>query len=138
MGKATLPKWATAHQNGFYGSTAAYIATITQLNSDYTPTYQVQNNIMVWTDYAVIRLNTLFDSLGAIGLTSHADMFLRLYINTGTFNVAVSLPNTTAPGYSLTTTYNGFNGSCPFTVNYLCDTSANGGIPATTANITTN
>ena len=93
---------------------------------------------MVWTDYAVIRLNTLFDSLGAIGLTSRADMFLRLYINTGTFNVAVSLPNTTAPGYSLTTTYNGFNGSCPFTVNYLCDTSANGGIPATTANITTN
>ena len=91
---------------------------------------------MLWTDYAVIRLNPLFDSLGSIGLTSRADMFIRLYVNTGTLNVAVSTPNTATPGYSLTTTNNGFNGSCPFTVNYLPDTSANGGIPATVANIT--
>ena len=71
----------TANQNGFYGTGAAYIAGTTQLNSDFIPTYQVVNNIMVWTDYAVIRLNTLFDSLGAIGLTSRADMYIRLDIN---------------------------------------------------------
>ena len=91
---------------------------------------------MVWTDYAIIRLNNLFDSLGSIGLTSRADMFIRLYVNTGTLNVAVSSPNTAAPGYSITSTNNGFNGSCPFAINYLPDTSANGGIPATVANIT--
>ena len=126
----------TANFNGFYGNDAYHIATLNELNNVYIPTYQVQNNIMVWTDYAVIRLNTLFDSVGAIGLTSRADMTFRLYINTGLVNVAVSSPNTTAPGYSLTTTNNGFTNTCPFTVNYLCDTSANGGIPATNANIT--
>ena len=127
----------TANQNGFYGTTAATIATLAQLNSDFTPTYQVLNtNYMVWYDFCVIRLNTLFESLAAIGLFKRADLVLRLYINTGTLNVAVSSPNTTTPGYSLTQTNNGFNGTCPFTINYLCDTSANGGIPATTANIT--
>ena len=126
----------TANQNGFYGNDSYHIATLKQLNNDYVPTYQVSNNIMVWTDYAVIRLNTLFDSIGAIGLTSRADITFRLYINTGILNVAVSTPNTTTPGYSLTTTNNGFTNTCPFTVNYLNDTAANGGIPATTANIT--
>ena len=61
---------------------------------------------------------------------------MRLYVNTGTINVSVTSPKTATPGYSITTTNNGFNGTCPFTVNYLPDTSANGGIPATTANIT--
>ena len=113
------------------------IATLAQLNSDFTPTYQVLNtNYVVWYDFCVIRLNTLFESLASIGLTKRADLVLRLYVNTGTLNVAVSSSNTTAPGYSLTQTNNGFNGTCPFTINYLCDLSANGGIPATTANIT--
>ena len=99
-------------------------SNIAQLNSDFVPADQVLNNYyMVWTDYAIIRLNTLFDSLGSIGLTSRADMFIRLYVNTGTLNVAVSSPNTATPGYSTTSTNNGFNGSCPFTINYLPDTS---------------
>ena len=57
-------------------------------------------------------------------------------LNTGTLNVALSSPSTATPGYSPVSTNNGFNGSCPFTINYLPDTSANGGIPATVANIT--
>ena len=126
----------TANQNGFYGNDSFHIATLNQLYNDYVPTYQVSNNIMVWTDYAVIRLNTLFDSVGAIGLTCRADITFRLYINTGILNVSVSTPNTTTPGYSLTTTNNGFTNTCPFTINYLNDLSANGGLPATTANIT--
>ena len=63
-------------------------------------------------------------------------MYIRLYVNTGTLNVAVSFLNTATPGYSLTSTNNGFNGSCPFTIYYLQDTSENVGIPATVANIT--
>ena len=127
----------TANQNGFYGNTAASIATIAQLNSDFLPTYQILNtNYMVWYDFCVIRLNTLFESVSSIGLTSRCDMTIKMYVNTGTLNVAVSSPNTSTPGYSLITANNGFNGTVPFTVNYLPDTSANGGIPATTANIT--
>lgn len=127
----------TANQNGFYGNTAASIATLAQLNSDFVPTYQVLNtNYMVWFDFCVIRLNTLFESLTSIGLTARADISFKLTLNTGTLNVAVSSPNTATPGYSLIQTNNGFNGSVPFTINYLPDTSANGGIPATVANIT--
>jgi hypothetical protein len=91
---------------------------------------------MVWYDYAVIKLSTVFESLSKIGLTRKADIFLRLYVNTGTLNASISSPNSTAPGYSLTVANNGFNGTCPFTINYLTEASASGGIPATVANIT--
>ena len=123
--------------NGLFGTTTAFVANLTQLKNDFTPTYEVLNtNYMVWYDYAVIKLSTIFESLSSIGLTRKADIFLRLYVNTGTLNVAVSSPNTATPGYSLTTANNAFTGTCPFTINYLCDTSANGGIPASTAFIT--
>jgi hypothetical protein len=91
---------------------------------------------MTWTDYAVIKLSSIFESLSSIGLTRKADIFLRLYVNTGTLNVSVSGPATATPGYSLTTANNTFNATCPFTVNYLQDAGTTGGIPATTANIT--
>ena len=69
-----------------------------------------------------------------IHLIHQADItFNNLHL---TINVSVSSPNTATPGYSLTTTNNGINGTCPFIVNYFPDTSANGGIPATVANIT--
>ena len=61
---------------------------------------------------------------------------LVVCLNTGTLNATISSPNTTAPGYSLTVANNGFTGTCPFTINYLTEASASGGIPANTANIT--
>jgi hypothetical protein len=91
---------------------------------------------MVWTDYTVIKLSTVFECLSSIGLTRQDDIFLRLFINTGTLNATVSGPNTATPGYSLTVANNSLNSTCLFTISYLTDTSANGGIPATAANIT--
>ncbi len=64
---------------------------------------------MVWYDYAVIKLSTLFESLSSIGLTHKADTYFRLYVHTGNFNVSVSSPNTTTPCHSLTVANNGFN-----------------------------
>ena len=126
-----------ANVNGFFGTSAAFLANLSQLKNDFTPTYEVLNtNYMVWYDYAVVKLSTIFESLSSIGLTRRADIFLRLYVNTGTLNATISSPNTATPGYSLTVANNSFNATCPFTINYLCDTSANGGIPATVANIT--
>ena len=123
--------------SGMFGNTAAFISNLTQLKNDFTPNYEVLNtNYMVWYDYAVIKLATVFESLSSIGLTRKADIFLRLYINTGTLNATISSPNSTAPGYSLTVANNGFSATCPFTINYLTEASASGGIPATTANIT--
>jgi len=123
--------------NGMFGSTAATIATLAQLNNDFYPNYQVLNtNYMVWYDYAVIKLSTLYDCLNSIGLTRKADLTVRLSINTGTLNATISNPNSTTPGYSLTIANNTFNTTCPFTINYLNETSANGGIPAGVVNIT--
>ena len=122
--------------NGIFGTSSSNIATLSQLNNDFTPTYQVVNNYMIWYDFAVIKLSTVFETLRSIGLTKKADIVMRLYVNTGTLNVAVSSPNSTAPGYSLTVSNNSFNNTCPFTVNYLNASSANGGIPANVANIT--
>jgi len=126
-----------ANVNGMFGTGTAFIANLTSLNNDFTPTYQVLNtNYMVWTDYAVIRLSTIFESLTAIGLTRKADLFLRLYLNTGTLNVTVANPGLSTVGYSITTTNNSFTNTCPFTVNYLNAAAANGGTPLTTVNIT--
>jgi hypothetical protein len=95
---------------------------------------------MIWNDYAVIKLSTLFESLANIGLVRKFDCTLRLWLNTGTVNVTVANPNQNSTSanqlqYSLTTANNTFTNTCPFTVNYLPDLSANGGIPNTTANI---
>lgn len=123
--------------NGIFGATTATISSADQLNKDYTPTYQVVNtNYMVWYDYAVVKLSTVFESLNSIGLTRKADIFMRLYVNTGTLNVKVVSPGLTTVGYSITTDQNSFNNTCPFTVNYLNAIPANGGIPLTVANIT--
>lgn len=123
--------------SGIFGNTSAFISSLTQLNNDFYPTYQILNtNYMVWYDYCVVKLSTIFESLNSIGLTRKADIFLRLYVNTGTLNATIATPNTTTPGYSLTVANNSFNNTCPFTLNYLNETSANGGIPATVANIT--
>ena len=59
-----------------------------------------------------------------------------LFRSTGTINVQVVNPNTLSTlGYGLTTTNNTFTNTVPFTLNYIPDTSANGGIPATTTYI---
>lgn len=126
-----------ANVNGMFGNGTAFIANLTCLNNDFTPTYQVLNtHYMVWTDYAVIRLSTIFESLTAIGLTRKADLFLRLYLNTGTLNVTVANPGLANVGYSITTTNNSFTNTCPFTVNYLNAAANAGGTPLTTVNIT--
>jgi hypothetical protein len=125
-----------ANVNGMFGTTTATIANQSQLNNDFYPYYRVDGNYMIWYDYAIIKLSTIFDSLNSIGLTRKADIYLRLYVNTGTLNVTVSNPNSTTPGYSLTVANNTFNATCPFTVNYLNETAANGGLTAGVVNIT--
>jgi hypothetical protein len=54
----------------------------------------VKDNYMVWHDYAVIKLNYLFESLNKIGLVKRLDAQLRFWVNTGTINVTVADPDT--------------------------------------------
>ena len=73
--------------SGIYGGSG--LMTGNQLNTEFRPYYTVQNIYMVWHDYAVIKLNYLFESLNKIGLVKRLDAQLRLWVNTGTVNVTV-------------------------------------------------
>jgi len=101
-----------------YGSTG--LMTNQQLNIEFRPYYTVQNNYMVWHDYAVIKLNYLFESLNKIGLVKRLDAQLRLWVNTGTVNVTVANPTSnTDTSYILKPANNTFSNTCPLMVNYL-------------------
>jgi hypothetical protein len=92
--------------------------TQAQLNTEYRPYYTVQNNYMVWHDYAVIKLNYLFESLNKIGLVKRLDAQLRLWVNTGTVAINVANPDAATCAYNLTPANNTFSSTCPILVNY--------------------
>jgi hypothetical protein len=120
-----------------YNNIVGTLVNLTQLKNELRP---VNHKCMIWNDYAVIKLSTLFESLNNIELVRKFDCTLRLWLFTGTVNVTVVNPNkestsATQLRYSLTTANNTFTNTCPFTVYYLPDLSANGGIPASTTNI---
>lgn len=107
------------------------ILTQTNLNTEFKPYYTRSGDYMIYYDYAVIKLNCLFDSLAKIGLVKRFDATIRLWFNTGAVAVPVSTP-TTALDLSYNNTLNTFSNTCPFTINYL-DISA--GVPNTTTSI---
>jgi hypothetical protein len=89
-----------------------------QLNSVFCPYYTVQNNYMVWHDYAVIKLNYLCEILNEIGLVKRLDAQLRLWVNTGTVNITVANPDLATCAYNLTPANNTFSNTCPLLINY--------------------
>lgn len=110
------------------------ILSTNNLNNEGKPIYFVNNGYMVWYDYAIIKLGTLFESLANIGLVRKFDCTIRLWVNTGALSVAVTNPNAANLTYSLTSANNTFTNTCPFTVNYL-NVNTTAGTPATTQNI---
>jgi hypothetical protein len=109
--------------------------TSAQLNAELSPYNQVNGNFMYWHDYAVIKLNYLFESLNKIGLVKRLDAQLRLWVNTGTVNVTVSGPNATNTGYNLTPEDNTFSNTCPLMVNYHNGGAGAGIVPDTVTKI---
>ena len=122
------------------------IVTSSQLDNEFRPTYKILNtNYMVWTDYAVIKLNTLFESLQNIGLVRKLDATLRIWINTGAVGITTGDANDvgTAPSgvgatlkYNYLNTNSTFTNTCPLLINYVNDyvtasvTAATSGIVA--------
>ena len=86
--------------------------TFTNLASEFRPYYEVKgvsgSRYMLWYDYAVIKLNNLFESIDHIGLTQKLDASLRIWLNTGTVNVTVANPNTASMACNLTPSENTF------------------------------
>ena len=100
-------------------ATSNTLMTATNLASEFRPYYEVKSNYMIWYDYAVIKLNHLFESMDHIGLTQKLDASLRLWLNCGTVNVTVgnaaSAQNLT---YNITPANNIFPNTCPLLVHY--------------------
>jgi hypothetical protein len=105
------------------------IVGATQMGIEFRPYYTRSGHYMIWYDYAVIKVGHLFESINKIGLVKRLDASVRIWVNTGTVNVAVAQPNTTNLNYSLTTANNTFSNTCPLMISWLGDTNANGGVP---------
>ena len=92
---------------------------------------------MIWHDYAVIKLNYLFESLNIIGLVKRVDAQLRLWFSTGTVNVSVADADAANTAYNLIPSNNTFSNTCPLIVNYQegSATSGTGLLPVNTTNI---
>ena len=90
---------------------------------------------MYWHDYALIKLNYLFESLNKLGLVKKLDAQLRLWVNTGTVMVTVTNPDANNCGYDLLPSDNTFSNTCPLMINYHAPGSGAGIVPATTTKI---
>ena len=123
-------------QNGIYGAaTSNTLMTAANLAAEFRPYYETKSNYMIWYDFAVIKLNHLFESMDHIGLTQKLDASLRIWLNCGTVNVTVG-GNTTGAGanmtYNITPANNTFSNTCPLLVNFE---ASNKIVPANTTNI---
>jgi hypothetical protein len=52
--------------SNFVGATG--LLNVAQLNQEFRTYYTSSGNFMIWYDYAVIKLNNLFESLNKIGI----------------------------------------------------------------------
>jgi hypothetical protein len=117
-----------------YGNTNT-LMTPNQLNQEFRPYYTVQGGYMFWHDYAVIKLNYLFESLNKIGLVKRLDAQLRLWVNTGTVNVAVANADSNTIAYNLVPANNTFSDTCTILINHHIAASGAGIVPASVTNI---
>jgi hypothetical protein len=71
-------------QNGIYGA-GNTLMNVTNLASEFRPYYEEKSGTggryMLWYDFAVIKLNHLFESIDHIGLTQKLDVSLTLWLN---------------------------------------------------------
>jgi len=118
---------------GIYGATG--LMTASQLNAEFRPYYTTSGGYMFWHDYAVIKLNYLFESLNKIGLVKRLDAQLRLWVNTGTVNVSVGGADSTNLAYNLTPSNNTFSNTCPILINHQAVATTLGIVPALVTNI---
>jgi hypothetical protein len=129
-------------QNIYASSQAAsgsqpFIATATTLTNEFRPYYTVSasgtgvaSSRMTWYDVAILPLKYLTDVMDKIGLTKKLDAQVRMYVNTGVVGIPVAGPNSgTALQYGVPSSST-FANTCPFTVNHIPATSANGGLVA--------
>lgn len=113
-----------------------FIMSETQLSAEFKPYFKLVGNVMVWYDLAVIPLKYLCDCLDKIGLVKKLDLGMRIYFNTGSLKMDVTLADATGTNLRYgAVSSSTFANTCPFTISHLPETTANGGPPLGTLNI---
>lgn len=122
------------NNNNFYGDSNAdlsYLVNASQLAKEYQPKVEIVGNVVYYTDYCVIRLKDLYNSIEKMPLLRRWNAKINIYVNTGICSVDV-FKEAGAANYSYN--FDGanttFNNTCPFVINHmdlLPALSANGG-----------
>ena len=115
---------------------AAIIGTGNQSGTELRPYYTTSGNYMIWYDTAVIKLSSIMDSFAEVGLCKKFNGNLRIWLNTGSLNVAVGGAGVIdTVQYTITNTNSTFTNTCPLMINHLNNAPGLGGLPTTTTNI---
>ena len=124
--------WGNNGANG----TQPFIMSAQQLNAEIKPYYTVVGNVMTWYDVGLIPLKHISNFIDNLGLVKKLDIVIRAYFNTGSIQVPIgpqavgAAIGVTALGTDLyygAPVNSSFTNICPFTINVLADTTANGG-----------
>ena len=122
------------NNNNFYGDSNAdlsYLVNASQLAKEYQPKVEIVGNVVYYTDYCVIRLKDLYNSIEKMPLLRRWNAKINIYVNTGVCSVDVFKENGAANySYNFDGANTTFNNTCPFVINHmdlLPALSANGG-----------
>jgi hypothetical protein len=142
-GTSTAPRTYNKFYGTSTGSQAPFIMSADNLTAEFRPYFTRGGSgtaaapyYGAWYDVALIPLKYFCDCIDKMGLVKRSSLVIRAYVNTGTLSVPVLDAGTTTQSYGQVVNST-FSNTVPYTVNYLSDVSANGGLPSTTTNIST-
>ena len=134
---------ATGVQSGLYGTNG--IQTLNNANTEFKPSFQVIGNVGVWTDYVVIPVAWVLDSVKQWPLCKKVDAMLRIYVNANAMVNAQCCINNAGSnsgcGLISSGNYNTFPNTCPLMLMSVCNSTgllipASGGAATVPTNIT--
>ena len=109
----------TSSTNNLYGATG--IQTLNNANTEFKPSFQIIGNVFVWTDYVVIPVAWVLDSIKQWPLCKKVDAMLRIYVNANAMvNAQCCTGNAGSnSGSALISSgsYNTFPNTCPIMIN---------------------
>jgi hypothetical protein len=124
--------------NSNAGASTPCILTASQLSTELKPYYILNGNVMTWYDVGLIPLKYISDFIDKLGLVKKLDLVIRAYFNTGSLQIAYNagtLANRYTDAFYGAVSNSTFSNTCPFTVNLIADSVANGGILETSTYI---
>ena len=104
---------------------APFIATAQTLVNEFRPYYVLSGTKMVWYDVAILPLRYLTDVMDKLGLVRKLDLQVRMYVNTGSLVVPVSITGTDSATLGLGfPSVNTFTNTCPMMINHVPSATA--------------